>query len=114
MYSQQAISRRRQSRHMSRNRNMNSHAASKSMGPVTTTLFFVAIIAVLALLYLAQVTKTSVYGYEINRLDEQQQALLEEQQELQVEAARLQSVARIEDSSVASDMELESNVTYDR
>ena len=114
MYSQQAISRRRQTRNVGRSRNMESHTASKSMGPVTTTLFFVAIIAVLALLYLTQVTKTSVYGYEINRLDEEQQALLEQQQELQVEAARLQSVARIEDSSVVSDMEPESSVTYDR
>lgn len=113
MYSQQAISRRRQSRNVGRSRNMEAHAVSKSMGPVTTTLFFVAIIAVLALLYLTQVTKTSVYGYEINRLDEQQQVLLEEQQELQVEAARLQSVARIEDSSVVTDMEPESSVTYD-
>lgn len=114
MYSKQTPStQRRQQRSLQRNRNFGTHTASASLGPVTTTLFFVAIIAVLALMYLTQVTKTSVYGYEINQLEEEQQALTEQQQELEAEAARLQSVARIEDSAIVEEMQAESSVTYD-
>ncbi len=114
MYQQQALMRRQNSRGVRRNRNFNAHTASKTLGPVTSTLFLVIIIGVLSLLYLTQITKTSTYGYEINDLEQQQAALQEEQQELQVEAARLQSVARIENSPVASELESETNVTYDR
>lgn len=114
MYQQHALMRRQYSRGVRRNRNFNAHAASKTLGPVTSTLFLVIIIGVLSLLYLTQITKTSTYGYEINDLNQRQAALQEEQQELQVEAARLQSVARIENSQVASELEPENNVTYDR
>lgn len=100
---------------MRRNRNFNAHAASKTLGPVTSTLFLVIIVGVLSLLYLTQITKTSTLGYQINDLNQQQEALIEEQQELQVEAARLRSVARIEDSGVAAELEpAETSVTYGR
>ncbi|MEX0919550.1 MAG: hypothetical protein WDZ32_00210, partial [Candidatus Saccharimonadales bacterium] len=66
-----------------------------------------------ALLYLTQITKTSVYGYQINELNTEQAALIEEQQELRVEAARLQSVARIEGSEVTAGLEPETSVSYD-
>lgn len=114
MYYQQALKRRNYPRGVRRNRSFDKHAASKTLGPVTSALFLVIIVGVLSLLYLTQITKTSVYGYEINELNREQEVLLEKQQELKVEAARLQSVARIEDSGVASELEPESNVSYDR
>lgn len=114
MYQQQALARRKQARSVGRNRNLHSHGNQKTLGPITSVLFLAGIIAVLALLYLTQVTKTSVYGYEMNQLEEEQQQLREQQQELQVEAARLQSVARIENSPVVEDMESADAVTYDR
>ncbi len=115
MYYQQALTsaRKQRTRRIKRNGQLGSYTASKQMGPVTSTLFLAIIIGVLALLYLTQITKTSVYGYQINELSEQQTVLLQEQQELRVEASRLQSVARIEDSSAVAGLEPESNVTYD-
>lgn len=113
MYQQQAVQSRQRTR-ARRNQQMQSYAATRSLGPVTSTLLLVIMVGVLSLLYLTQITKTSVYGYQINELSTQQAALVEQQQELQVEAARLQSVARIENSSVAAGLEPESNVTYDR
>ncbi len=96
-----------------RNRDFGGFKATSGMGPVTSTLFLVVIASVLALLYLTQITKTSVYGYQINELTSEQAALIEEQQELRVEAARLQSVARIERSEVTSGLEPETSVSYD-
>lgn len=113
MYSQQALSRQRRSRSMRRNRDFNAHRASKALGPVTSTMFLVMIIGVLSLLYLTQVTKTSTHGYEINALEQKQETLVQQQQQLEVEAARLRSVGRVEDSQVASELEPETSVTYD-
>lgn len=69
-------------------------------------------VGVLALLYLTQITKTSVYGYEVNVLSEQQQELQQRNQELSVEAARLRSIDRIQKSDVAENLEPEQHVTY--
>jgi len=113
MYQKHAISQRKRGG-TRRNQQLHAHAASRSLGPVTSTLLLVMMIGVLSLLYLTQITKTSVYGYSINELTTQQSELLEQQQELQVEAARLQSVARIETSSVVAELEPETTVTYDR
>ncbi len=115
MYYQQALTsaRRQRSRRIKRNSELGSYSASRQMGPVTSTLFLAIIIGVLALLYLTQITRTSVYGPQINELSQQQAVLLQQQQELQVEAARLQSVARIEESSAVAGLEPESSVTYD-
>ncbi len=114
MYQQQAIMRQQRARRMRRNRDVNAHAASKTLGPLTSTLFLVVIVGVLSLLYLTQVTKTSTLGYQINDLNQEQEALVEQQQELQVEAARLQSVGRVENSGVAAELEPETDVSYDR
>ncbi|MEX0748490.1 MAG: hypothetical protein WD467_00750 [Candidatus Saccharimonadales bacterium] len=116
MYYQQALvqSRASRQRRVGRNSQLGGYRASQHLGPVTSTLFLAIIIGVLALLYLTQITKTSVYGYEINELSQQQATLIEEQQELQVEAARLQSVARIESASATAGLVPEANVSYDR
>ena len=116
MYYQQALvqSRASRRRRVGRNRELGSYQTARTLGPVTSVLFLGIIIGVLALLYLTQITKTSVYGYQINELNQEQAALIEEQQELRVEAARLQSVARIESSNVAAGLEPEASVSYDR
>jgi hypothetical protein len=56
------------------------------------------------MLYLAQVTKTNAYGYEINNLQETQSNLKNEYANLQVDSARLQSLNRVQDSSVAKNL----------
>lgn len=116
MYYQQALIQtraRRRRRRVGKNQELGTYSSSRSFGPVTSVLFLAIVAGILALLYLTQITKTSVYGYQIDELNNEQAALIEERQELQVEAARLQSVARIEESGVAAGLEPETNVTYD-
>jgi hypothetical protein len=82
------------------------------MGPVSTALILVVIVGVLALLYLTQITKTSVYGIQVSSLNNQREELLARKQELEVEAARLQAIARIRDSKVVGSLEAERNPRY--
>lgn len=72
------------------------------LGPISNALIVGVLVSVLGLMYLTQVTKTSSYGYEVNTLNEQKQQLIEDNQALQVEAARLQALDRIKTSDVAT------------
>ena len=95
-----------------RNRDIASYSATAGFGPITTMLFLAVIVAVLSMLYLTQITKTSQYGYTVSELESQQTELVERQQELKAEAARLQTVARIESAEVTASLEEESDVSY--
>ncbi len=96
-----------------RNRNIeNYRTAASTLGPTSTSLFLLVIVGVLALLYLTQVTKTSVYGYQANNLSAERQELIDRNQELQLEAARLQAVARIQDSKAMSALVPEGSASF--
>lgn len=74
---------------------------TKTLGPVTNTMILIVLACLLGLLYLTQVTKTSSYGYTINSLQEQQTQLQDQQANLKVTAARLQSLDKVAASSAA-------------
>lgn len=98
---------------MFRNRNLSGYATtSKKIGPVSMSLVLIMIVGVMALLYLTQITKTTVYGYQVSNLDTQRQALVAKNQELQVESARLQSVARVQDSPAAKSLQPQGQVSF--
>ena len=85
-------------------RNQNSVAYSlpaKSLGPVSNTIILLALACLIGLLYLTQVTKTNSYGYTINSLKEQQTQLRDQKADLEIAAARLQSLDRVAESMVA-------------
>jgi uncharacterized membrane protein YfbV (UPF0208 family) len=85
-----------------RNQNTVRHqfAAKSTLGPVAHVVLIALMLAVLGLIYLTQITKTSTYGYQIQNLQSQKTQLADQQQELQVEAARLQSLAQVKNKSV--------------
>ncbi|MEX0931993.1 MAG: hypothetical protein WDZ81_00100, partial [Candidatus Saccharimonadales bacterium] len=96
-----------------RNREISRYKTSqRNLGPVSVSLFLVVILGVMALLYLTQITKTSVYGYSVSNLNEEKVEVLENQQELAVEAARLRSIERIKGSTVVQNMETHNEVSY--
>lgn len=95
-----------------RNQNLSRTATSMRMGPVSMTLVAAAIISVLALLYLTQITKTSVFGYKLSEVRAQQAQLTAQHQELEVEAARLQSVKQIRSSQAAAKLTEQHNVSF--
>ena len=92
-----------------RNQNYVKHGAGTSvLGPITNFMFIAVLVSIMGLIYLTQITKTSSYGYEVNRLQTHHQELVKENQSLTVESARLQALERIRTSSVAKNMD---NVT---
>jgi hypothetical protein len=95
-----------------RNQNLSRTATAMRMGPVSMSLAAIAIISVLALLYLTQITKTSVFGYKLSDARTQQAKLTAQHQELQVEAARLQSVKNIRSSQAAAKLTATKNVSF--
>ena len=95
-----------------KNRNLSAYSATATLGPVSTTILLSVIIAVLALLYLTQITKTSVYGFQVTNLSSEHKRLVERGQQLEVEAARLQSIANISGRRVVGSLVPESNPQF--
>lgn len=85
-----------------RNQNSVSFAASaRTLGPISNTIILIVLACLVGLLYLTQVTKTNGYGYTINNLEQQQSDLKDQKANLEVSAARLQSLQRVSSSNVA-------------
>ena len=89
---------------MRRNQNLYRQRAKIQMGPVSIGFTMIAIISVLALIYLTQITKTSVYGYRVSELTRQRDKILASKQALEVEASRLQAIRQIQSSPTAKNM----------
>src|SRR5579862_440500 len=88
-------------------RNQNSvrfASSARSLGPVSNTIILIVLACLIGLLYLTQVTKTNSYGYTINSLKEQQSQLQDQKANLEVTAARLQSLNRVASSDVANSL----------
>jgi hypothetical protein len=93
------------SRVVGRNQNSVSfRAQARTLGPVSNTIILIVLACLLGLLYLTQVTKTNAYGYQINNLQQSQTELSTQYNNLEVASARLQSLSRIQNSSVAKSL----------
>jgi hypothetical protein len=93
------------SRFTGRNQNTVSlRTKERTLGPISNTIILIVLACLLGLLYLTQVTKTNSYGYQINNLQQQQTVLKNQQDDLQVASAQLQSLNRVQDSAVAKSM----------
>lgn len=97
---------------MRRNQNLYRTQSKVQLGPISLSFITIAVISVLALLYLTQITKTSVYGYKMTELNQKRDKILAEKQELQVEAARLQSIERVQASARTKNMVAQGTATY--
>src|ERR1700740_2962741 len=92
-------------RYSSKGRNTTSFRnRERTLGPISNTIILIVLACVLGLLYLTQVTKTNAFGYRINDLRQQQTQLKQEHDELEVSAARLQALSRVQSSDVAKAM----------
>lgn len=76
----------------------------KALGPVSNTIILVVLSCILGLLYLTQVTKTNSYGYKINDLQSKHKQLKDENHELEITSARLQSLDRVKNSEIARNL----------
>jgi hypothetical protein len=85
-----------------RNQNSVSYLSGKrTLGPVSNSIILIVLACLIGLLYLTQVTKTNSYGYTINSLQQQQSDLQSQKANLEVNAARLQSLDRVSASDAA-------------
>lgn len=94
----------RASRSQFTGRNQNTvslREATKAFGPISNSIILIVLACLLGLLYLTQVTKTNAYGYQINGLQQHQTSLKTQNADLQVASARLQSLARVQNSAEA-------------
>ena len=83
--------------------NTTRHKTSeRTLGPVSNTIMLIVMACLLGLLYLTQVTKTNALSYQINDLKTQQSQLKNENDDLAVSSARLQSLERVKNSDVAN------------
>lgn len=76
----------------------------KTLGPISNTIMLVVLSCLLGLLYLTQVTKTNANGYTIDGLSKQHTQLQKEHEELELAAARLQSMDRVANSADAQNL----------
>jgi hypothetical protein len=95
-----------------RNQNLYRQPASIVLGPSSATFVVIALISVLALLYLHQITKTGALGLQVSDLTAKRNAVLHEKQELSVEAARLQSIQATKNSAAVAAMVPSGQVSY--
>jgi len=96
----------------SRNQNLTAFAPSSKLGPVTTLIIAVALIIIMAFMYAFQVMKPAAFSYEFNEINQRRNELTSERDDLRVENARLQSLARIKNSNVAAAMTEPTTVDY--
>jgi hypothetical protein len=95
----------RQQRFSSRGQNaVDFRNKSRKLGPVSNTVTLIVLACLLGLLYLTQVTKTNAYGYQLDGLNQQQAQLKTDHDNLEIQAARLQSLDRTRSSAQATAM----------
>lgn len=97
-----------------RNQNLYRQPAKLRLGPTSATFVVVALISVLALLYLNQITKTNVFSYKLTELSRQRDKVESQKKDLAVEAARLQSIQSTQNSTAAARMVPTTQVSYVR
>lgn len=95
-----------------RNQNLYRAKTQVHMGPVSLSFVAMSLVMVLALLYINQITKTGKFGIHLTELQSQSKKIKVARQALEVEATRLQSLKRTQESDVAKNMVPEGNVTY--
>lgn len=92
-------------RYVARNQNRQSFKSNeKAIGPISNTIILVVLICMLGLLYLTQVTRANSYTYKIDDLKTEQSSLQSEHDQLVLDAARLQSLERIQASKAAKSL----------
>lgn len=79
----------------------------KSIGFISIVLFLV-----LSLFYLAQANQIATKGYQIRELEQKKSEVLEQQERLGVEAARLRSIKQIEANAEELEMIPATEINY--
>jgi len=85
-------------------RNRENTKSPLILGPKSIKLITIIFFGVLILFYLAQSTQGATKKYEVNSLQTQQDELTTQKEQLEVEAARLQSAQKVQEGVKDSNM----------
>ena len=88
----------------SRNRNTVRHT-TRGIGRISAIAILVIEVFMIGLFYVSEQSKVTTYDYKMNAMDTQIANLEAERDDLKVEQARLNSIAKNEKSTVATNME---------
>ena len=102
----------RRQQNWSRNQNTTRFQSAVKLGPVAHTVLVALMIIVLGLIYVTQATRTTVYDYEVQKIDSQIAELNEQKGELEIENARLTALETVKNSSVAREMTSASSTQF--
>ena len=72
------------------------------VGPISTAVICLALVSLLGIVYLTQVTRTNSLGYEVSSLRQKEDTLKKSKSDLDIEAVRLQSIEKVKSSQVAA------------
>lgn len=80
-------------RYANKNKNTVSYSDKQSsLGPMSNAVIVLIMACLIGLIYLTQITKTNTFSYEIDRLQQQQSQLKEDQKDLDLTTARLRTL----------------------
>lgn len=71
---------------------------SMKFGPITLSIMTIALVGFLALFFIVSTTSTSAEGFELHQLEERADKLEDQNQTLEVELSKLQSLDHLEKS----------------
>ncbi len=87
-----------------RNRNTVRHTP-KTLGTLSQSMILGVLVLIVGLIYVTQGTKATSYDYQLSEIDSKISELQAQKEDLAVEQARLTSIARSQNSTVAVNME---------
>jgi len=97
---------------MRRNQNLSRNKITFEAGNLFSAVMILLIVVLLSILYLSQVTKSSVFNYKISNLQNKQTKLETDKQKLQIEAARVQTLAQAKSSGEAAGLIKTTTVSF--
>ncbi|MFO0955040.1 MAG: hypothetical protein U0526_00640 [Candidatus Saccharibacteria bacterium] len=95
-----------------RNQNLTRVEARVQAGPISVSFMLLALVALLSMLYLNQISKAKTLDIRLTRLETKRVELQSQKEQLRIDAARLQSIAEARESQVAKAMTPVGNVSY--
>jgi len=82
------------------------------LGPVSLQFITVVFLAILVLFYLAQSTQSATQGYKTREMEDQKNMLSQENEKLQIDAIKLQSLNEIRNNAQSYNLEQAKNAAY--
>jgi hypothetical protein len=95
-----------------RGQNLTVFAPKSKIGPIFSTIIVIGLVAILSLIYLFQITKTTSDSYVLDDIESQKAALTAEREDLRNENARLQAAKVVGESGVSAGMTTPTSIDY--